>query len=510
MSQTTCTWVRQQLAVYRPEDTDQTTLTRVNQHLDTCSACQRVQIEFQQSGELIRRLPVLTPPPAFRTAVFAAIRSEAMKQAATVNQISRAVTNPEMPAIASTTGRGLPPPPIVSISQPDRGSGWSRLRISLTVAAAVLLISLLGARILSLIGIPDLSSSAANLDRSPTPSRALQALQYPLSSHELSPTGVMATSSWLVYTATDTTNRSVIMVENRGTHKTVQLMPVPSTSILTVRALTDHWVIWTAGDGTSTVPWRLYASSLATAGNTPPLSLVDTTDAAPTTLVTLGGVWASQDLVLVAGTPRTGTGEVLKFDLSTRAAVPTVVAHGQASGDVLTDPSFDNGTYYWADVHWDTATGLHSSIWKGNGATPPVELSPSESAFHPQVSYNMLVWVDVDQANLQRMANSVGNGTPDSDMEFLYSLGGLLYAQNLQTGQESELSSQAKVESVVVAGKLLLWQSGIKIHAYDLTHRAPLPVDSQVRSASLASATSSAIAWWESSVAAIFVYDAAA
>jgi anti-sigma factor RsiW len=508
VSQTTCTWVRQQLAVYRPEDTDQTDLERVSQHLETCSACRRVQVDFRQSGDLIRRLPVFTPPPAFRTAVFAAIRSETMKQTATVNQISRAVTNPEMPAVVPSTGRELPPPPIIGVSQPyARGSRRFRLRMSIAVAAAVLLMSLLGARILSLIGTPDLSGSAANLDRSPTSSRALQ---YPLSSHSLFPTGAMATSSWLVYTATDTTNRSVIMAENRVTHKTIQLMPVPSTSILTVRALTDHWVIWTAGDGTSAVPWRLFASSLVSAGNAPPLSLVDTTVATPTTLVTLGGIWASADLVLVAGAPRTGTGEVLKFDLSTGAAVPTVVAHGQASGDILTDPSFDNGTYYWADVRWDSATGLHSSIWKGNGATAPVELSPSESAFHPQVSQNMLVWVDVDQAKLEEMANSVGNGTPDSDMELLYSLGGLLYAQNLLTGQESKLSSQAKAESVVVAGKLLLWQSGVQIHAYDLTHKTPLAVDSQMRSASLASATSSAITWLEASVAAIFVYDAAA
>src|SRR5215469_5532462 len=134
--QATCTWVRQQLAVYRPEDTDQTDLERVSRHLETCSTCQRVQVEFQQSGDLIRRLPVLTPPPAFRTAVFAAIRSEAMKQAASVNQISRAVTNPEMPVVTPPTGQS-PPPPITSISQPNaRGAGRFHLPTALTVAAA--------------------------------------------------------------------------------------------------------------------------------------------------------------------------------------------------------------------------------------------------------------------------------------------------------------------------------------------------------------------------------------
>jgi hypothetical protein len=321
----------------------------------------------------------------------------------------------------------------------------------------------------------------------------------------------MATSSWLVYTATDTANRGVIMAENRTSRETIQLMPVPAISAtLTVRALTDHWVIWTAGDGTSAAPWRLYASPLSTAGNIPPLTLVDTTVANLATLATLGGVWANGDTVLVAGAPRTGTGEVLKFDLSTGAALPVVVAHGQTSGDILTDPSFDNGTYYWADVRWDSASGLQSSIWKADGASNPMELSPSESAFHPQVSQNTLVWVNVDKANLEQMANSVGSGTPDGDMELLYSLGGLLYAQNLLTGQESELSSQSKVESVVVAGKLVLWKTGSQIHAYDLARRTRLAVDSQMRSASLASATASAIAWLESSVSAVFVYDAAA
>jgi hypothetical protein len=505
--------VRQQLAVYRPEDTDQTDLERISRHLETCSDCQRVQVEFQQSGDLIRRLPVFTPPPAFRTAVFAAIRAEAVKQASSVKQISRAVTDPEMPAVVPATVRKLPSPTVIGISRPStrdadrRQAGRFHLWTSIAVAAAVLLISLVGARILSVIGTPAISGSAANLNRSQTSSS--RALQYPLSSHELFPTGAMATGQWLVYTATDAANRSVIMAENRSTHRTVELMPVPSTSILTVRALTDHWVIWTQGDGTSAAPWRLFASSLTTAGHAPPLTLVDTSIASPTSLVTLGGVWAGEDLVLVAGAPRAGTGEVLKFDLSTGVAMPAVVAHGQTSGDILTDPSLDNGTYYWADVHWDTATGLQSSIWKGNGAATPVELSPSESAFHPQVSQHTLVWVDVDQANLEQMANSVGNGTPDSDMELLYSLGGLLYTQNLLTGQQSELSSQARVESVIVAGKLLLWQTGIQIHAYDLSHRTPLAVDSQIRSASLASATSSAIAWLETSVATIFVYDAA-
>ncbi|MGO8947552.1 MAG: anti-sigma factor family protein [Ktedonobacterales bacterium] len=503
MNLASCKWVRQQLAAYREQDWESQDLSMLMEHVATCSACQAVQADYQRSGDLIRELPLIVPPPTFRASVLAAVRSEALRQAPTLAEISRAATNPELPVVSAKAASGYRS---AAIGRPQpRVSRRLGLRVSLVAAAAVLLISLLGARLISLIGTSAVGDSAASLSGATPPNIA----RYPLNSEYLLPTSAMATSSWLVYTATSATHLGEIVAENRHTRHTAQLLLVPATSPLTVRALTEHWVVWTEGDGTSTSPWRLYASSLDSAGISSPITLVDSGVITSSTLATLGGVWASNDTVLVAGAPHSGTGELLKIDLSSGVPASTVIARGQVSGDVLTDPSFDHNTYYWADVWWDSATGLHSTIWQGDGAEHNQDLSPDQSAFDPQVSQNTLVWVDVAEANLQQIANSVGAGTPDSDIEFLDSLGGLLDERDLLTGQQWQLSNRADVESVVVAGRLLLWQNGTETHAYDLTRKAPLAANSEMHSARLASATSSAITWLESGGVDIFVYDAA-
>src|SRR5215469_11452715 len=88
LTSSTCKWVRQQLAVYRPEDWDSSDLPRIKAHLATCPGCRHVQEDFRQTGAAIRHLPTLTPPPEFRAAVMAAIREEARNQAPTLAEIS--------------------------------------------------------------------------------------------------------------------------------------------------------------------------------------------------------------------------------------------------------------------------------------------------------------------------------------------------------------------------------------------------------------------------------------
>jgi len=323
------------------------------------------------------------------------------------------------------------------------------------------------------------------------------------------PTSAMATASWLVYTATDATHRSMIVAENRHTERKIELLLLPTSAPLTVRALTDNWVVWSSGDGTANSPWRLYASSLATAGTTPPVVLADSSLDTPDTLATLGGVWASGNTVLAAGAPRSGTGALLKIDLSSGTPITTIVAHGQVAGDVLTDPSYSNGTYYWADVWWDSLAGLRSSIWEGDGSGSNQGISNDQTAFQPQVSLHALVWVDVPEISLQPMANTVGSATPDRDLQTLNSLSGTLDERDLATGQQWQISDNVQVPSVTVAGQFLLWQSGTQVHAYDLNRKVPLSADSQIHSASFDSATGSSIVWVESFAQDIFVYDAA-
>ncbi len=259
--------------MYRPEDWDSAELPRIKAHLATCLACRQIQEDFQQTGDVIRHLPTLTPPPEFRAAVFAAIREEARHQAPTLAEISRAVTNPELPALPrlsrlpSRRGSG----DVTSLRRPS--AKRVSARVAVVAAAAILLISLIGARLISMLGTSAFGNSAANL------SGALQQriTRYPLAGSYTLPTSAMATASWLVYTATNSTHQTMIFAENRQTRRVVRLLPVPANSTLTVRALTDHWVIWSLGAGTSSAPWRLYASSLTGAGTAAPVLLVDST-----------------------------------------------------------------------------------------------------------------------------------------------------------------------------------------------------------------------------------------
>ena len=503
MRKITCTWVRQQLAVYRLEDSDIQDRTLVTQHLATCTACQEAQADFRLSGDFVRQLPTIVPPPAFRDSVFAAIRGEALRQAPTLAQISRAVTNPELPAISAESLKHSRPVQSGTTLASRAAGRRNRVRVSLVAAAAVLLISLLGARLISLIGTSALGNSATNLGTA----GLSRIMRYQLAGRFAFPTSAMASASWLVYTAADNSHQTMIFAENRRTNRTVQLLLVPSSSSLTVRALTDRWVIWSIGDGVSSSSWRLYASALATAGTTPPVVLVDSSAASPTTPATLGGIWADGDTVLLAGAPRSGPGELLKFDLSRGTPAATVISHGQTAGDILTDPAFDSGSYYWADVWFDSTSGLHSSIWRGNGQSANQEISYDQSSFHPQVEGSTLVYVDI--SGLPQMTTPAGAATPDTDIQMLHSLDGELDERNQGTGQLWQISASVQVPTVELGGTVLLWQDGSALHAYDVNTRKPLAVDTQLQPATFAGVTDSSLVWARSSDEEIYVYDAA-
>jgi len=493
--------------VYRPEDWDSSDLPRIKAHLATCPGCRHVQEDFRQTGAAIRHLPTLTPPPEFRAAVMAAIREEARNQAPTLAEISRAVTNPEMPALPRLSRVAIRRGSGDVITPLRRSSARSvSARVALLAAAAVLLVSLIGARLISMLGPSALGGSAENL------SNALQqhTTRYPLAGGYTLPTSAMATASWLVYTASNANQQTMIFAENRQSRRVMRLLPVPASATLTVRALTDRWVIWSLGTGTSSAPWRLYASSLTDAGAAAPLLLVDSTSTSPTTPVTLGGVWSGNDSVLVAGAPRSGAGELVKFDLSSGTPTSSVICHGQTSGDVLTDPTFDNGRYYWADVWFDSASGLHSSIWQGDDLGRDQQISQDQASFHPQVQSQTLVWVDVALSNLRQLAGTVGTITPDRDLQMLSVLSGTLDERNLGTGQEWQVSDAAEVPSIEVAGTLMLWQNGTRFHASSLNAGSLLPADSELQPATFASITGSTLVWTESSARDIFVYNAAA
>ena len=493
---------RRLLAAYRRDDWSPEDLAALTRHLSTCMDCRQIEASFRTVGENIRQLPSITPPPAFKEAVFAAIHADQHRIASSVERASRASTNPSMRAIR-------PAQHSIRSRRLNRASIGPRAIIA---AAAVIAISLLAARILPLLTSSPFGQVASNLGKSGTlnldnPLQHTAATSYPLDSHYVVATSALATASWLVYSATDASRASMLFAENRQTKRSTPLLGTSTQASLTVRALTDRWVVWSTGAGASTARWALYASALsASDGSTAPapILLVDSTSQSADTPVTMGGVWAHGDVVLVTGATSRGDGVLMRITLSSITPVASVIAR-TAQGHFPTNPSSDNGTYYWGDVWFDDKSGLHSAIWRGDDAGHDQEISTNESSFHPITTDGKLVWVEVAQASLLNMLNANPDTSPDADIHLINELNGTVLARDLRTSQQWQVAGRADTATLEAGGSLLLWHDDAEMHLYDLATHQSAGIAQQVRTATFAAATDSAVVWMQSPANALYV-----
>jgi hypothetical protein len=479
-----------------------------------------MEATYRQVGEHIRQLPSITPPPALRAAVFAAIRAEEAHGDRTLEQMTSDQTQPHLPVLRSgrLARRG--------VRSSDRVALGTRSAIAV---AAVLLLSLFTARLLPALagGMSDIARGIASgplyLNGGATPSTP-RVEHYATDVRSGLITGAMASGQWLAYVATDHSGRSMLAVENRATLRTVPLLAAPSETPLTVLAISDQWVIWLAGTTAPSSSWTLWATPLS-AGNqaaavptladglaTAPdvgqaMALVSNADGAPDAPALLSGVWLSGNTVLAAESTHAGNAQVIQLELVPGQAAPTaqIIAHAQQPGHLLTSPSAENGMYYWAEVWADTATGLHSDVWQSDGTGPARQVTTSANAFAPHAAEHALVWVQARGTIALDAAAGVSWG--QAVHLALAQLGGTLQMRDLNSGNGRELGANALATSVAVAGPLVIWQDGAQVHTYDLAHNGPSAVEAQVRSASVADASGNALVWAQAGSSVINVYD---
>ncbi len=382
-------------------------------------------------------------------------------------------------------------------------------RAALAVAA-ILLLTLATAKVLPAAGLASLGRAATSLSplRLAGPARPTIAT-YPLDRDYTMVTSAIATSAWLIYSASNGSGGSMLLAESRKNRQISQLLASPSAVPLTVRAVTDHWVIWTQGSGDASSAWSLRASPLppAAVSAASPLALIDSARATDPTPTILGGVWASGESVLVAGTTAGGYGVLLRYDLSSGTPVARTLAHTSSPGHLLTDPSVDGANTYWADVWYDSNV-LHSAIWRLDSSGSAQQVSSDDGAFHPAASGGALVWVDVPLNALNGIAPERDADQANADVELVNELNGGLRARDLATGQQWQISPRADVSSLQGGGSLLLWRTDSQTHLYDLRAKSPADVDQQVRTATLAAASRTSVVWETSTSAPLDVYDA--
>jgi molybdopterin-guanine dinucleotide biosynthesis protein A len=493
-----CAEARRLLAAYRRDDWSPAEVAALTLHLTTCAACRQAEAIYRQVGERVRQLPSITPPPELRARVFAAIQAEQRRVSPAVARLSRQETDPQLPVVRS----------LHAIDRPRRIQLGPRFALA---SAAIVALTLLTARVIPLVTSSSLGQTAASVAGVLPGAKSTAAphvARYAVDAPYVAATSALATGAWLVYSATDAAGRDMLLAESRGTQKTMPLLPATTTTPIVVRALTDQWAIWSAGTGTASTGWTLSASRLGTSADAPitPITLLDSTALGADTPSTLGGVWASGDTVLVAAATSSGAGLLLRIDLASGTPVTAVIARA-AHGHLLTDPSADNGAYYWADVWHDSATGLHSAIWRGDGTGQASEVSADETAFHPASTNGTLIWVEVPGQALALAAARDAGASADADEQTLKQLDGAVEARDLRSGQQWQVASRADVVSLQAAGLTVLWHSGTQTHTYDLAGKMPAPVEQQVRAATFAGATASAVVWAQGNGATLYISD---
>lgn len=454
----TCRRAHRLLAAYRRDDWSPRDRAALGQHLSTCSACRRVEFSYRGVGESIRQLPSITPPPNFREAVFAAIRADEQRMGRAVTTLTEADTSPELPVISRAKQ------PVSLAAARKRRAAWLNPRVALAASAAVVMLGLLSTQLLPHSGLASLATSLGVLhtDNKPTPKVTIAT--YMPDARARSITQALATSGWLVYSATDSAGAITLYSENRKTKAIVPLAHGSTTEPVVLRAITSGWAFWSSSNGSS---WTLNAGHLSDAqAASIPLLKSGTMATAP---AAINGVWAHQGMVLVAVTTHAGASQVLRFALSTSNTTPVTVAQTTAQGHALTNPSANGSAIYWAES-WRDGTGPHSLIWSRDASGQTRQMSLDTSAFAPHVASGLLIWVEGKQGTLE--------------------------AQSLSNSRQQWIVAQSvDSDTVRVAGETVLWRAGGVLHSWDARTHTSSAIDAQIRTAAWADTGDSSIVW---------------
>jgi hypothetical protein len=506
----TCAQARRLLSAYRRDDWLSGELEALGAHLAGCAACRRIEAAYRQVGEGIRQLPTITPPPSLRAAVFAAIHAEATHDAPSLTQLTTEETQPQLAALP---GGGPRPNARPNARRRPLVLG-TRTAIA---AAAVLLFGLFSARMLPAMiqGFPSVAGSISTaVQQALEGTQAPRIERYPAALGSGHVTQALASSHWVAYVTTDSGGRSMLYVENRAARRCVPLVAAPLNTAISVRGVSDHWVLWLAGSGAAADTWELWASPLGSASpSSQALLLASSANAGSSAPALLGGVWIGGDTVLIAQTTRGGDSTLVRLDLSSSQGTPAIqatrlMARAQTPGHLLTDPSAAGGTYYWAEVWLDGSAGLRSDIWQGNASGQAHQVTHDGASFAPRVAGQSLVWVRPSAPVFLDPAVVAAQPAQATQLA-LARLGGAIRAQDLRGGHARQVSAHAAATSLEVAGALVIWRDGAggQMHTYDLARGAPSAVDSQVHTADYAGANGTAVAWGQSSSTTINVYD---
>ncbi len=498
----TCAQARGLLGAYRRDDWPPAEIEALGQHLAGCVECRRVEAIYRQVGESIRQLPSITPPESFRASVFAAINGDAVRARKTVEQLSSDDTHPRLPALR----------PVASSWRPTRPRFALDARVAVAVAA-VLIFGLFSTRLLPALtqGFPNLAEMIS-AGTTTSNSVAARVHQYRAAPSSAQVTAALASARWVAYSATDKSGQTMLYAQDRTTQRDVALVasPQPQGMALSLRGISDHWVIWESGSGGSATAWTLWAIRLPDGSGHAlghPVALIQGGANAAGGPLALAGVWVSGDVVLAAEITSAGESVVARYDLVAGQAAPSaqVIGRAQTPGHFLAFPSVVGSTYYWAEM-WSDAASLRSDIWERDASGQVRKVTTSGHAYAPQSAQQALVWLNVDGGvpmDTGLLASQPGRAVEAA----LAGAAGTIEARDLRTGHDGQVGSRGAARTLQANGRLIVWREGNQVHAYDLARGASSPIESEIRSAAYVGLGASSLVWGASGSTTLSVYD---
>ncbi len=417
-----CSQARTLLAAYRELKESQADTTALDVHLAQCAACRQILNQYNLTGEHVRSIPLIEPPPDAHAKLMQALASE---HARFIQHSSSATpptpvpdfllpylkeqshTSPHTDALTAFSTAETGPLPVIRSVSRHRFSPMNQFAIIGLAAAFLMLLMTGGLTSLLLLanhGTQSPSVPESNIASIVKPAQVAMAT-YATQTDFAHPVSAVANSNYIYYTAYGDGSTGWMLEQlDTQTKASTPLLATSSTNPLIVLGSSQHWLFWLQLDPSRPAEdtgalhhkvqdlirtWTLYAlpvspdQAVVGAGQVTgaptgvevisslpePITVLSGTfdeSAVPSWVHTpIQGVSFVQDGALIAMVDEKGDAHLVEWQPGTDKNFVTTDIATATDGHIITSPTAnsDGTSIYWSEEWFTDDNTPHSDIW---------------------------------------------------------------------------------------------------------------------------------------------------
>ncbi len=452
-----CEEVRLHLAAYRRSDWSGEEQKNISKHLLTCAACRKWESEARVAGEKIRQLPTIEPPADFRSRVFAAIRAEQLQDSLRNDQHAVPSAKPAAVKLSSATRIGE----ISATAARPRTIIFGKFT-AIASAAAILVIMFLtrfSALSSTSLAVPNDSFCITSIHCATAPLRVSAPADFPTI------TSALADRQYVVFTAENSANQSMLFARNRDSAKTYPLLTTAVNTTIAVQSLNGNMLTWYSAASNGT--WSLNESPITIDDG-----IQEFADTNYATVVfsgqTIGGQTVAK-LLSYWGSATSSVG-VLQFtnsqtelitiqesaDLQTVNYTTVTVAEPPYT---IVDPYVDSTNIYWVEKSIGPDGSPNGTIWTSQSGSPAIQITNTNTSFGPDASGANIAWFEAAGTRGATSGINASNASLAGTIDMAQLNASTLGQQQPQIKASPLLNGNAIASSVFRGQGYLLWQN---------------------------------------------------